>query len=90
LHIVSSSYPVWHGLGAAFRENQPPHAMKMLTQPRPLIVDEVGYLGLGQAGTAMLFQVNCNRYKKRGHHFTSSRDSIANRLEDDKTRILKL
>jgi hypothetical protein len=32
-------------LGAAFRENQPPHAMKMLTQPRPLIVDEVGYLG---------------------------------------------
>lgn len=28
-----------------------------------------GYLGLGQAGAAMLFQVICNRYKKRGHHY---------------------
>ena len=44
-------------LGAAFRENRLPHAMKMLTQPRLLIVDEVGYLGLDQAGAAMLFQV---------------------------------
>ena len=53
-------------LGAAFRENRLPHAMKMLTQPRLLIVDEVGYFGLDQAGAAMLFQVICNRYKKRG------------------------
>ena len=52
-------------LGAAFRENRLPHAMKMLTQPRLLIVDEVGYLGLDQAGAAMLFQVICNRYKTR-------------------------
>jgi DNA replication protein DnaC len=43
--------------------------MKMLTQPRLLIVDEVDYLGLDQAGAAMLFQVICNRYKKRGHHY---------------------
>ena len=56
-------------LGAAFRENRLPHAMKMLTQPRLLIVGEVGYLGLDQAGAAMLFQVICNRYKKRGHHY---------------------
>ena len=45
--------------------NRLPHAMKMLTQPRLLIVDEVGYLGLDQAGAAMLFQVTCNRYKTR-------------------------
>jgi len=56
-------------LGAAFRDSRLPHAMKMLTQPRLLIVDEVGYLGLAQAGAAMLFQVICNRYKKRGHQY---------------------
>jgi DNA replication protein DnaC len=59
-------------LGAAFRKNRLPHAMKMLTEPRLLIVDEVGYLGLDQAeGAAMLFQVICNRYKKRGTIITS-------------------
>jgi DNA replication protein DnaC len=51
-------------LGAAFRDNRLPHAMKMLTQPRLLSVDEVGYLRLDQAGAAMLFQVICNRYNK--------------------------
>jgi DNA replication protein DnaC len=45
--------------------------MKMLTQPRLLIVDEVGYLGLDQAGAAMLFQVVCNR-KKRAAIITSN------------------
>jgi DNA replication protein DnaC len=62
--IVSSSYPPWKWPVVSVlpsERNRLPHAMKMLTQPRLLIVDEVGYLGLDQAGAAMLFQVICNR-----------------------------
>jgi DNA replication protein DnaC len=45
----------------------------MLTQPRLLIVDEVGYLGLDQAGAAMLFHVICNRYKNAATIITSNK-----------------
>ena len=55
-------------LGAAFRENRLPHAMKMLTQPRLLIVDEVDYLGLDQAGVQCSSRSSAT-VTKRGHHF---------------------
>jgi DNA replication protein DnaC len=42
-------------LGAAFRENRLARAMKMLTQRRLSSLNEVGYLGLDQAGAATLF-----------------------------------
>ena len=51
-------------LSAAFAQNRLPHAMKVLVQPRLLIIDEVGYLGLDQPGAAMLFQVISNRYER--------------------------
>jgi DNA replication protein DnaC len=38
--------------------------MRILTQPRLLIIDEVGYLGLDANQAAMLFEVICNRYQK--------------------------
>jgi IstB-like ATP binding protein len=73
--IVSSSYPPWkwHAVSVLPSERIGCHAMKMLTQPRLLIVDEVGYLGLDQAGAAMLFQVICNRYKNAATIITSNR-----------------
>jgi DNA replication protein DnaC len=64
-------------LGVAFKENRLPHAMKMLTQPKLLIIDEVGYLGLDQAGAAMLFQVICNRYEKNAATIITSNKPFA-------------
>jgi DNA replication protein DnaC len=51
--------------------------MKMLTQPKVLIIDEVGYLGLDHAGAAMLFQVLCNRYEKNGATIITSNKPFA-------------
>ena len=64
-------------LAAAFAQNRLPHAMKILTQPKVLIIDEVGYLGLDQAGAAMLFQVICNRYEKNGATIITSNKPFA-------------
>jgi DNA replication protein DnaC len=49
----------------AFAQNRMPHYMKMLTTPRLLIVDEVGYLGLDTQQASLLFQVICVRYEKQ-------------------------
>jgi DNA replication protein DnaC len=51
-------------LAIAFAQNHLPHTMRILTQPRLLIIDEVGYLGLDANQAAMLFEVICNRYQK--------------------------
>lgn len=48
----------------AFAQNRMPHYMKMLTTPKLLIVDEVGYLGLDTQQASLLFQVICVRYEK--------------------------
>ncbi len=49
----------------AFAQNRMPHYMKMLTTPKLLIVDEVGYLGLDTQQASLLFQVICVRYEKQ-------------------------
>jgi DNA replication protein DnaC len=36
-----------------------------LTQPKLLIMDEVGYLPLDPVQSSLLFQVICQRYQKR-------------------------
>ena len=48
----------------AFALNRMPHYLKMLTAPKLLIVDEVGYLGLDHEQASLLFQVICSRYEK--------------------------
>ena len=55
------------GLG---RRLSSPNAMKALTQPGLLII-EVGYLRLDQAGAAILFQIHRQslREKRRNHHY---------------------
>ena len=64
-------------LGAAFKENRLPHAMKALNQPKLLIIGEVGYLGLDPAGAAMLFQIICNRYEKNAATIITSNKPFA-------------
>jgi DNA replication protein DnaC len=64
-------------LTVAFSQNRLPHAMKTLTQPRLLIIDEVGYLGLDHSGAAMLFQVICNRYEKNAATILTSNKPFA-------------
>ena len=38
--------------------------MQGLTQPKLLIIDEVGYLAFDAAQASLLFQVICQRYQK--------------------------
>jgi DNA replication protein DnaC len=38
--------------------------LKTLTQPRLLIIDEIGYLGLDSTQASLLFQVICQRYER--------------------------
>jgi DNA replication protein DnaC len=51
-------------LGKAMGANRLHQAMKALTQPKLLIIDEVGYLGFDTPQASLLFQVICQRYQK--------------------------
>ncbi len=61
----------------AFAQNRMPHYMKMLTTPRLLIVDEVGYLGLDTQQASLLFQVICVRYEKQLSTIITSNKAFA-------------
>jgi DNA replication protein DnaC len=61
----------------AFAQNRMPHFMKMLTTPRLLIVDEVGYLGLDTQQASLLFQVICVRYEKQLSTIITSNKAFA-------------
>ena len=51
-------------LSVAVEQNRLPRQLAALTQPKLLIVDEVGYLELGRTQASLLFQVICHRYEK--------------------------
>jgi DNA replication protein DnaC len=51
-------------LTKAMDTNRLHRAMQMMTQPKLLIIDEVGYLGFDTAQASLLFQVICQRYQK--------------------------
>jgi DNA replication protein DnaC len=61
----------------AFAQNRMPHYMKMLTTPKLLIVDEVGYLGLDTQQASLLFQVICVRYEKQFSTIITSNKAFA-------------
>ena len=61
----------------AFAQNRMPHFMKMLTTPKLLIVDEVGYLGLDTQQASLLFQVICVRYEKQFSTIITSNKAFA-------------
>jgi DNA replication protein DnaC len=62
---------------AAFAANRMPHYMKMLTTPKLLIVDEVGYLGLDHDQASLLFQVICTRYEKQASTIITSNKAFS-------------
>ena len=61
----------------AFAANRMPHYMKMLTTPKLLIVDEVGYLGLDHDQVSLLFQVICQRYDKQAATIITSNKAFS-------------
>jgi DNA replication protein DnaC len=61
----------------AFAQNRMPHYMKMLTTPKLLIVDEVGYLGLDTQQASFLFQVICSRYEKQAPTIITSNKAFS-------------
>jgi DNA replication protein DnaC len=61
----------------AFAANRMPHYLKMLTTPKLLIVDEVGYLGLDHDQASLLFQVICQRYEKQAATIITSNKAFS-------------
>lgn len=61
----------------AYAQNRMPHFLKMLTTPKLLIVDEVGYLGLDHEQASLLFQVICNRYEKQAATIITSNKAFS-------------
>jgi DNA replication protein DnaC len=64
-------------MNVAFSQNRLPHYMKTLTQPRLLIIDEVGYLGLDGHQASLLFQVICSRYEKQASIIITSNKAFS-------------
>jgi len=56
-------------------ENRLEEKLKALTQPKLLIVDEIGYLPLGASGANLLFQLIARRYE-RGSIILTSNQSL--------------
>jgi len=51
-------------LTLAMEQNRLHRMLNALTQPKLLVIDEVGYLTLDQAQASLLFQVICKRYER--------------------------
>ena len=62
-------------LTKAQNENRLDEKLKALTQPKLLIVDEIGYLPLDRAGANLLFQLIARRYE-RGSIIITSNQSL--------------
>ena len=62
-------------LAKAQNENRLEEKLKALTQPKLLVVDEIGYLPLDRAGANLLFQLIARRYE-RGSIIITSNQSL--------------
>lgn len=62
-------------LTRAQSENRLEEKLKTLTQPKLLIIDEIGYLPLGASGANLLFQLIARRYE-RGSIILTSNQSL--------------
>jgi DNA replication protein DnaC len=52
-------------LSKSIERNQLHRQLKMLMQPKVLVIDEVGYLQLDRLQASLLFQVVCQRYERK-------------------------
>jgi DNA replication protein DnaC len=59
-------------LGKALYENRLEERLKVLTQPRLLIIDEIGYIPIDRQGANLFFQLISRRYEKGSILVTSN------------------
>jgi DNA replication protein DnaC len=62
-------------LGKALYENRLEERLKLLTQPRLLIIDEIGYIPIDRQGANLFFQLISRRYE-RGSVLLTSNQSL--------------
>jgi DNA replication protein DnaC len=73
--LLASAAALITALTRAQSENRLEEKLKILTQPKLLIVDEIGYLPLGPSGANLLFQLIARRYE-RGSIILTSNQSL--------------
>jgi DNA replication protein DnaC len=73
--LFVSAASLLNTLAKAQNENRLEEKLKTLTQPKLLIVDEIGYLPLDRAGANLLFQFIARRYE-RGSIIITSNQSL--------------
>jgi DNA replication protein DnaC len=59
-------------LGKALYENRLEERLKVLTQPKLLIIDEIGYIPIDRQGANLFFQLISRRYEKGSILLTSN------------------
>ena len=59
-------------LGKALYENRLEERLKLRTQPKLLIIDEIGYIPIGRQGANLFFQLISRRYEKGSILLTST------------------
>jgi hypothetical protein len=69
----------------AFAQNHLAHTMRLLTQPKLLIIDELGCLVLDPNQAALLFEVICNRYQKGASIVVTSNSPSVNGVKSSPT-----
>ncbi len=59
-------------LGKALYENRLEERLKVLTQPKLLIIDEIGYIPIDRQGANLFFQLFSRRYERGSTLLTSN------------------
>ncbi len=59
-------------LGKALFENRLEERLKLLTQPKLLLIDEIGYIPIDRQGANLFFQLVSRRYEKGSILLTSN------------------
>lgn len=73
----TSAIEVARRLAQALAENRLHREMKILTRPKLLVIDEVGYLQLDATQASLLFQVISNRYENGSSIILTSNKAFA-------------
>lgn len=68
-----TAYDLVNDLGRAMREGQLAQRMRVYLRPKVLVVDEVGYLPLDEAGATVFFQLVSARYERGSILLTSNK-----------------
>ena len=62
------------GQGKALYENRLEERLKLLTQPKLLIIDEIGYIPIDRQGANLFFQLVSRRYERGSIVLTSNQN----------------